>query len=49
MEGAGTLERALRVLDAQGLSIEEVHAMDEFTLDLLVPLTDELTLVLDTT
>lgn len=35
--------------DAAGLSIATVHQMDEYTLDLLVPLPDGLVLAYDTT
>jgi hypothetical protein len=43
-----TTERVFRDLDALGLRMEIV-AMDEYTLDLVVPLPDGLTLVYDTT
>jgi hypothetical protein len=36
-------------LDARGLRIADIVNMDEYTLDLIVPLPDGLTLVYDTT
>lgn len=42
-------EQIFRALDAMGLCIDEIIAMDEYTLDLVVSLPDGLTLVYDTT
>lgn len=44
-----TTEQVFRALDARGLRIADILAMDEYTLDLVVPLDDGLTLVYDTT
>jgi hypothetical protein len=42
-------EHVFRDLDAIGLRIADIVPMDEYTLDLVVPLPDGLTLVYDTT
>jgi hypothetical protein len=44
-----TTERVVRELDAIGLALDDVIAMDEYTLDLVVKLPDGLVLVYDTT
>lgn len=45
----GITEQVFRDLDALGLAIADIVNMDEYTLDLIVPLPDGLTLVYDTT
>jgi hypothetical protein len=44
-----TTERVFRDLVAHGLQFDDIVAMDEYTLDLVVVLPDALTLVYDTT
>lgn len=44
-----TTEGIIRALDAAGLELADILEMDEYTLDLLVPLPDGLVLVYDTT
>lgn len=44
-----TTERVVRDLEVHGLILADIHPMDEYTLDLVVPLPDGLTLVYDTT
>lgn len=47
--GLGSLERVLRALDGEKLSLGDVIPMDEYTIDILVDLPDGLTLAFDTT
>ena len=47
--GQSITEHVFRDLDALGLAIDDIVAMDEYTLDLVVPLPDGLVLVYDTT
>ncbi|MEQ1570372.1 MAG: hypothetical protein ABMA64_32355 [Myxococcota bacterium] len=49
VSGQRGTERVLRDLEALGLELADIVQMDEFTLDLVVPLPDGLTLVYDTT
>lgn len=49
LAGQTTTERLFRAVDAAGLRITEIVHQDEYTLDLVVPLPDGLTLVYDTT
>lgn len=42
-------EQVFRDLDAKGIRIADIIHMDEYTIDLVVPLPDGLTLVYDTT
>ena len=44
-----TTEGVLHALEAAGLELAEILEMDEYTIDLLVPLPDGLVLVYDTT
>jgi hypothetical protein len=51
LRDARSLDRALRALAAAGLAIEDldVHAMDEYSHDVVAPVADGLVLVFDTT
>jgi hypothetical protein len=44
-----TTEGILRAIEAAGLELAEILEMDEYTLDIVVPLPDGLALVYDTT
>ena len=44
-----TLEHVVRWAHARGLDVHDAVAMDEFTFDVLIPITDALILVFDTT
>lgn len=44
-----TTEHVVQAANAEGLELHDVVQMDEFTLDLLLPLPDGLWLVYDTT
>jgi hypothetical protein len=44
-----TLEDVCRWAHARGLDVHDAVAMDEFTFDVLVPVTERLILVFDTT
>jgi hypothetical protein len=51
LRAAGSLDRALRALDAAGLPVEDldVHAMDEYSHDVVAAVAPGLVLVFDTT
>ncbi len=44
-----TTEQIIRAIEAASLEIAEILEMDEYTLDIVVPLPDGLVLVYDTT
>lgn len=49
VSGQRTTERVVQALAQEGLELADVVPMDEFTIDLVVPLLDGLCLVYDTT
>lgn len=49
VSGQRTTEGVVRALAQEGLELADVVEMDEFTIDLVVPLLDGLCLVYDTT